>query len=153
MGSNINLQSYYNTNVQASDVNITADTGLSITNTPVINLTAQNGPLGGNIQLNSYASYGQVAGYGKVSLNAFGSTNNPSLPLGGLIELNAYSAGVGEYGGATSAIRATAASIGISAGALPSIPALAGSAVIYGNNTVSVCAGLPAIFPQIPLTT
>jgi len=148
-GSNINLQSYYNTNIQASDVNITADTGISAFNTPVVNITAANGPLGGNIQLNSYAGFGSLAGYGKVSINAFGSSN-ASIPAGGLIEMNAYSAGIGSYGGTTSAIRLNAAAVGISAGGIPPIPAFAGSAVVYGSGLVSICAGLPAVFPQVP---
>ena len=151
-GSNVNLESYYITNVKGSDVNVVADSGLSLFNTPIVNITAQNGPLGGQVNINSYASYGSVAGFGKVSINAFGSENNPALPVGGLIELNAYSAGFGSYTGATSAIRANAASIGLSAGAIPSIPALAGSLVLFGNNIVSICAGSPAIFPQIPLS-
>jgi hypothetical protein len=151
-GADVNISSYYNTNIQGSDVNIKADTGLSVFNTPIVNIEADNGPLGGQVNLTARASYGDVAGYGRVTINAYGSSSNPSVPIGGLIDLNAYSAGVGSYGGLTSAIRATAATIGISAGAIPSIPATAGSAVIYGNNIVSICAGLPAVFPQIPTT-
>ena len=149
---NVNITSYYNTNVTASNqIYIKADTGASLTNTPYINLTAQNGPLGGNIELDAYAGYGAIAGYGKISLNAFASSNDV-VPVGGLITLNAYSGGIGEYGGLTSAIRATAASIGLSAGALPSIPATAGTINIYGNNIVSITAGLPGILPQVPGT-
>lgn len=151
-GSNVNIESYFITNVKGSDVNVIADTGFSAFNTPIVNITAQNGPLGGLINLNSYASYGQVAGYGRVSINAHGSENAP-VPIGGSIDINAYSAGVGDYGGATSAIRLNAATVGINAGALPPFLSLAGSAVVYGNNIVSICAGAPAIFPQIPLTT
>jgi hypothetical protein len=152
-GSNVNIESYYITNVKGSDVNVVADTGLSAFNTPIVNITAQNGPLGGLVNIESFASYGQVAGYGRVSINAHGSENNPVTPIGGSIDINAYSAGVGDYGGATSAIRLNAATIGINAGALPPFLSLAGSAVIFGNNIVSICAGAPAIFPQIPLTT
>lgn len=152
-GSNVNIESYYITNVKGSDVNVLADTGLSAFNTPIINVTAQNGPLGGLINLDAYASYGQLAGYGHVTINAHGSENNPVTPIGGLIEMNAYSAGVGSFGGATSAIRLNAATINLNAGAIPPFLSLAGSAVLYGNNIVSICAGAPAILPQIPLTT
>jgi hypothetical protein len=150
--SNVNITSYYNTNIQASDVNITADTGISLTNTPQIKIVAQNGPLGGNVEIDALASAGGVAGYGSVTINAYGSSNNPLVPVGGLISLNAYSGGLGDYGGLTSAIRATAASIGLSAGALPSIPATAGTLNLYGNNIVSITAGLPGVLPQIPGT-
>jgi hypothetical protein len=152
-GSNVNIESYYITNVKGSDVNVVADSGLSAFNTPIVNITAQNGPLGGLINLNSYASYGEVAGYGRVSINAHGSTNNPAVPIGGSIDINAFSAGLNTFAGATSAIRLNAATININAGAIPSFPTLAGSMVMFGNNIVSICAGSPAVFPQIPLTT
>ena len=148
--SNVNITSYYNTNIQASDVFITADTGISLTNTPQVKIVAQNGPLGGNIEIDALASAGGVAGYGSVTINAYGSSNNPLVPVGGLISLNAYSGGLGDYGGLTSAFRATAATVGISAGALPAIPATAGSLNLYGNDIVSITAGLPAVLPQIP---
>jgi hypothetical protein len=151
-GSNVNIESYYITNVKGSDVNVIADTGFSAFNTPIINMKAQNGPLGGLINIESFASYGEVAGYGHVVINAHGSSNG-AVPIGGLININAYSAGVGDFGGATSAIRLNAATVGINAGALPPFLSLAGSAVVYGNNIVSICAGAPAILPQIPLTT
>jgi len=152
-GSNVNIESYYITNVKGSDVNVVADSGLSAFNTPIVNITAQNGPLGGLINLNSYASYGEVAGYGRVSINAHGSTNNPAVPIGGSIDINAFSAGLNTFAGATSAIRLNAATININAGAIPSFPTLAGSMVMFGNNIVSICAGSPAVLPQIPLTT
>ena len=147
--SNVNITSYYNTNIQASDVNITADTGVSITNTPQVKIIAQNGPLGGNVEIDALASAGGVAGFGSVTINAYGSSNKPLVPVGGLISLNAYSGGLGDYGGLTSAIRATAATVGISAGALPAIPATAGSLNLYGNDIVSITAGLPGVLPQI----
>ena len=147
---NVNITSYYNTNVNATDVGITADAGASVTNTPFINVTAKNGPLGGNIELNANGGYLGQAGYGKISLNAYGTAG--VVPAGGLIELNAYSGINTTLLGLTSAIRQTAASIGLSAGALPSIPALAGGLVLYGNDLVSVTAGLPAVLPQVPGT-
>jgi hypothetical protein len=147
---NVNITSYYTTNVNATDVAVTADAGASPTNTPVINMTAKNGPLGGNISLNANGGYLGQAGFGKISLNAYGTSG--ALPLGGLIELNAYSGLNPSLLGLTSAIRQTAASIGLSAGALPSIPALAGGLVLYGNDLVSLTAGLPGVLPQIPGT-
>ena len=149
--SNINLTSYYTTFVKAADIDLTSDAGLSLINTPVINLTAKNGPLGGNINISAKGGLSNLAGYGKISLNAFGSTG-VGIGNSGLIELNAYSGFGPSLLGLTSAIRQTAASIGLAAGALPSIPALAGSLVLYGNNTVSITAGLPGILPQVPGT-
>lgn len=149
--SNVNITSGNNTNVVAKDVFITADTGASV-NTPQVKIVAQNGPLGGNIEIDAQPSFGALAGFGSVTINAYGSSNNPIVPVGGLISLNAYSAGLGDYGGLTSAIRATAATIGLSAGALPSIPATAGTLNLYGNNIVSITSGLPGILPQIPGT-
>ena len=142
----INLNSYYETRVNATDVFIKADAGASLTNTPNINITASNGPLGGNINLSAYAGYQQLVGYGKISLNAYGSSN--AVTTGGLIEISAMSEPFSFQAG--SAVRVTGGSVGISAGALPSIPATTGSLVMYGTGNVSVCAGLPAVFPQVP---
>jgi hypothetical protein len=152
-GSNVNIESYYITNVKGSDVNVVADSGITAFNTPIVNITAQNGPLGGLINMNSYAGFGELAGYGRISINAHGSVNNPTLPIGGSIDINAFSAGLNTFTGATSAIRLNSATININAGAIPPFPTLAGSMVMFGNNIVSICAGSPAVFPQIPLTT
>lgn len=153
-GSNVNIESYYITNVKGSDVNVVGDSGLSLFNTPIVNVKAgPGGPLGGRVNIDAFASYGEVAGYGLVSINAHGSVNNPAVPIGGSVEINAFSAGLNTFAGATSAIRLNSATININAGAIPSFPTLAGSMVMFGNNIVSICAGSPAVLPQIPLTT
>lgn len=152
--SNVAIQSRNGQlDLSGNDINITADTGISAFNTPIVNVTAQNGPLGGLVSLKSYAGFGELAGYGRVSLEAFGSTNNPATPLGGLIDINAYSAGQGEYGGLTSAVRIGGANVTLAAGAVPPLPGLAGFATVYGQGGLSLTASVLPPSPQIPGTT
>jgi len=134
--------------------NLTVDRFLTPLGAP-LNLTAQNG-LGGNIQLLAKQSAtipGQGSiGYGQIGLTALGSTN-AEFGLGGKIDITAYSGGVGEYGGATSRVSLSAATLALSAGAAPPLPGLAGSMNIFGNGAVSIVADLvPPVLPQIPET-
>lgn len=152
--SNVAIQSRDGqVDISGNDINITADTGVSLFNTPILNLTAQNGPLGGQIALKSYAGAGGLAGYGRVALEAYGSSNNPATPLGGLIDINAYSGGQGEYGGLTSAVRIGGANVTLAAGAIPPLPGLAGFATVYGQGGLSLTASVLPPSPQIPGTT
>jgi len=131
---------------------LTTDRGANIVQPAIMNLTAQGGS-GGGIELNAKAGYQDLVGYGAIALNAYGSTNNPLFTLGGKIDITAYSAGVGDYGGATSRVSASAATIALSAGAAPTIPGLAGSMNIFGQGAVSIVASLvPPVLPQIPET-
>jgi len=153
--SNINLTAYNNISENAgANLNLTVDRGASITLPANMTLTAQNG-LGGNVIINSEGGYsvaGQQVGYGAITLNALGATNQ-AFGLGGKIDLNAYSAALGEYGGFTSRVSASAATIALSAGAAPTLPGLAGSMNIFGNGAVSIVASVvPPILPQIPET-
>ena len=153
--SNINLTAYNNISENAgANLNLTVDRGASITLPANMTLTAQNG-LGGNVIINSEGGYsvaGQQVGYGAITLNAFGATNQ-AFGLGGKIDLNAYSAGAGEYGGFTSRVSASASTIALSAGAVPTFPGLAGSMNMFGQGAVSIVASVvPPILPQIPET-
>ena len=133
---------------------MTVDRGLNITAPATINMTARNGT-GGSIQLNADAGTGvgpAQIGYGAIQLNAQGA-NNGLFNLGGKIDLTAYSAGVGDYGGATSRVSASAATIALSAGAAPVLPGLAGSMNLFGQGAVSIVASLlPPVLPQVPET-
>ena len=131
---------------------LTTDRGANIVQPAIMNLTAQGGS-GGGIEINSKAGYQDLVGYGSVALNAYGSTNDPLFTLGGKIDITAYSAGAGDYGGATSRVSASAATIALSAGAAPVIPGLAGSMNIFGQGAVSIVASVvPPVLPQIPET-
>lgn len=153
--SNINLTAYSNISENAgANLNLTVDRGASILLPANMTLTAQNG-LGGNVVINSEGGYsvaGQQVGYGAITLNALGATNQ-AFGLGGKIDLNAYSAALGEYGGFTSRVSASAATIALSAGAAPTLPGLAGSMNIFGQGAVSIVASIvPPILPQVPET-
>lgn len=123
-----------------------ASTTVASATTPTVKVLAKGGPLGGLIQVQAEGGASAVNGYGEIDLNAYGT-----VAQGGLITLNAYS-GVSEIVGLTSAIRAQAASIGLSAGVLPALPGLAGSLSLYGTGAVSMTCGLPGILPQVPGT-
>jgi hypothetical protein len=137
-----------------ANYNVTVDRGANIIQAAGINLTAENG-LGGNIVLNSNGGFsvaGQQVGFGAITLNALGASNQ-AFGLGGKIDLNAYSAAAGEYGGFTSRVSASAATIALSAGAAPTLPGLAGSMNIFGNGAVSIVSSIvPPVLPQIPET-
>jgi len=137
-----------------ANYNVTVDRGASVGLAAGVNITAQNG-LGGNVVINSNGGFsvlGQQVGYGAITLNALGAANQ-AFALGGIIDLNAYSAGVGDYGGFTSRVAASAATIALSAGAAPTLPGLAGSMNIFGNGAVSIVSSIiPPVLPQVPET-
>jgi len=132
--------------------NVTVDKGVNIVAAANVNVTAQNGS-GGNIQLNAQPGYqlgNQQVGFGQIQLNAFGSSNQV-LGLGGKIDITAYSGGLGEYGSATSRVSLSAATLALSAGAAPTLPASAGSVNLFGQDIISIVASpIPPILPQFP---
>jgi len=134
--------------------NVTVDKGLNIVAAANVNITAQNGS-GGNIALNAQPGYqlgNQQIGFGAIQLNAFGSSNQV-LGLGGKIDINAYSGGLGEYGSATSRVSVSSATIALSAGAVPTLPGTAGAMNIFGQDIISIVASLlPPVLPQFPQT-
>jgi hypothetical protein len=142
------------TDTAGTAYNVTVDQGLNVLAAANVNVTAQNG-LGGNIALNAQPGYQlgpEQIGYGAIQLNAYGSSNQV-LGLGGKIDINAYSGGLGEYGSATSRVSVSSATIALSAGAAPTLPGLAGSMNIFGQGAVSIVASLiPPVLPQFPET-
>jgi len=130
--------------------NVTVDQGLAIASAAVVDIKAKNG-IGGLINIEADAGYGignQQVGYGAVQLNAYGSSN-AAFSLGGKIDITAFSAGPGEYGGATSRVSLSAATLALSAGAAPPLPGIAGSMNIFGQGIVSIVASLiPPVLPQ-----
>lgn len=134
--------------------NVTVDKGINIVAAANVDITAQNGA-GGNIALNAQPGYQlgtQQVGFGAIQLNAYGSSNQ-LLGLGGKIDINAYSGGLGEYGSATSRVSVSSATIALSAGAAPTLPGTAGAMNIFGQDIVSIVASLiPPVLPQFPQT-
>jgi len=150
---NISRTSYSQLNDAAgSSYGLTVDRGLNITAAANVDITAQNGS-GGNIALNAQPGYqlgNQQVGFGAIQLNAYGSSNQ-LLGLGGKIDINAYSGGLGEYGSATSRVAVSAATIALSAGAVPTLPGTAGAMNIFGQDIISIVASLvPPVLPQFP---
>ena len=152
---NISITSYNNVNVNSgNDITMLSDAGINPLVTPTIGMTAQNGN-GGRIDITANAGYGinpvQI-GYGVVNVKALGAANG-LFNLGGKIDLTAYSGGLGDYGGFTSRVSASAATIALSAGAAPVLPGLAGSMNIFGQGAISiVCSLVPPVLPQFPQT-
>ena len=146
------------------DIDVTGTTGsTSILNLKAengvqgeINITAGSGDLnvgGGLVHIKAEGGAPSLAGlYGHVLIEAtYGQVGLVSpIYTGGLIELNATS---GPGVGATSAIKLSAAGVNSYAGAIPSFGSLLGYNQIYGNLGVNICAGIPSIFPNVPLTT
>jgi hypothetical protein len=119
-----------------------------------MNLTAQNGSGGAiNVTANAGTGVGPAqVGFGTVQVNALGA-NNGLFNLGGQIDITAYSGGLGEYGGATSRVSLSAATLALSAGAAPALPGLAGSMNVFGQGAVSIVASVvPPVLPQFPET-
>lgn len=137
-----------------SGYGLTVDKGLNILSAANVDITAQNGS-GGNIAINAQPGYqlgNQQVGFGAIQLNAFGSSNQ-ALGLGGKIDINAYSGGLGEYGSFTSRVAVSAATIALSAGAVPTLPGTAGAMNIFGQDIISIVASLvPPVLPQFPQT-
>jgi len=133
---------------------LTVDKGASLLTAARINMTAQNGN-GGAINLTANGGFGvgpAQIGFGAVEINALGADNGV-FNLGGKVDITAYSGGVGEYGGATSRVSLSAATVALSAGAAPVLPGLAGSMNLFGQGAVSIVASLlPPILPQFPET-
>jgi len=154
-GGSMYLSSYYTTNVSGTDVNVTAATNSAI-NTPTVTVSAAGGPIGGNVTVAAYAGNVPTTaaeGYGRVSLQAYGSSN-AELNLGGLIDITAYSGSLPvTLLSGTSALRMNAAAVNMSAGYVNAIPSFAGSWTAYATNIASIVTGpIPGVFPQVPGT-
>ena len=128
-----------------------ADGGINPALVPTINIISENGTYG-DIRVKAKAGLYDLGLGGNIKMEAFGA-GNPFLGVGGLININAYSGDVGDYGGVTSRVSLNAATITIGAGAVPTTPGLAGSMNLYGQGLISIVSALfPPIAPQIPET-
>jgi hypothetical protein len=153
--------------LSGADIFITADEGLTSISPADVNILAKNGG-GGNISLISQAGGVSQSGgiislesqggsgvgglFGRISLTAQSGTDfSTGITTGGLVNITANT-GL-SVGSLCSIIRQNAASIQSFAGAIPAIPsANPGFQTIYGNQGISLTAGLPAILPQVPFT-
>jgi len=136
--------------IAGTDISLTA-TETNPVSTGSITATAGGGSRG---QITLQANEGNVglqAG-GQVLIQANGGNLGP-VSWGGLVEIDANTGGIGDYGAATSAIKLSAAGINSYAGAIPSVGSLVGYNFIYGTAGVNICSGLPALLPNIPTTT
>lgn len=144
--------SFYSSN-QYSNYNggtvILADGGIDPARIPSVDITSQNGTYG-HIGLKAYGGLYDLGYGGDVKIEAFGA-GNPAVGIGGLVQINAYSADAGEYGAAVSRVSLNAACITLAAGAFAPIPGSPGAANVFGQGLVSIVAAtLLPILPQIP---
>ena len=164
VGSNINLQSVapaVGNTISGSNTFDTADRGNDVGTKSIASITASNG-LGGEVDIIANNGFGGING-GKVSIKANGGQSYGEVDIvanagsfgglstGGLVTITANS-GLSDTT-VTSAIKLSAAGINSYAGAIPSVGSVAGYNFIYGNGGVNICAGLPSIIPNAPLTT
>jgi hypothetical protein len=169
-GQNIELET-----VSGGPANILAGTDITITATeptlsvsPATILINATGGAAGLIGIQSDpGGVGQSGG--SIALTAVGGTGvgglngaiqivaDPGTELvtgvvtGGLVEITANT-GLA-VGALCSVVKTSAAAIQSFAGAIPVIPTITpGFNTIYGNQGISMTAGLPAILPQVPFT-
>lgn len=169
-GQNIELET-----VSGGPANILSGTDISITATePILSISPAtieikaSGGSEGNIQIQSDAGgIGQNGGeisiealggtgvgglYGQIFITAQPGTDSlTGITTGGLLSLSAET-GLA-VGALCSVVRTTGAIVQSIAGAIPAIPsAIPGFNTIYGNQGISMTAGLPAVLPQVPFT-
>jgi hypothetical protein len=151
--------------ITSSTISIIAD-GLNNTSFPSLDVVSKNGTggritlqadpgvssiNGGLIRLISNGGAGNLGTYGEMDLiSNFGSSPIAGVSAGGLINITATS-GPNDVT-LTSAIKLSAAGINIQSGLTVPIVGLAGYTFIGGNTGVNSCAGIPAVFPNIPGT-
>ena len=110
------------------------------------------GQSGGSIALTAVGGTGVGGLNGAIQLVADPGTELVTgVVTGGLVEITANT-GLA-VGALCSVVKTSAAAIQSFAGAIPVIPTLTpGFNSIYGNQGISMTAGLPAILPQVPFT-
>jgi len=135
-------------NQTATGFNINSSNGDDVINPGFYRVNVGGGNYG---EITMNANPGFLGNYGRIGLTANGGTLG-GFGIGGLVEITANTP-VGTLCNATSAIKFSASGINSYAGAIPSIGSLAGYNFIYGNLGVNICAGIPSIVPNIPLTT
>jgi hypothetical protein len=152
--TNVNMAGYGFTspsklNLAAPQFSTVVDQGTNIASVASYDITAQNGNRG---QINMTANGGFNNGiFGSINLTANGASLG-GVGTGGLITLTANTP-TGSACNASSAIKFSAAGIDSYAGAIPPVGSLAGYNFIYGTGGVNIAAGIPSVFPNIPLTT
>jgi hypothetical protein len=147
--TNYGLTSASRLPLAAPQFSTVVDQGTNIASVASYDITAQNGNRG---QINMTANGGFNNGiFGSINLTANGASLG-GVGTGGLITLTANTP-LGSACNASSAIKFSAAGIDSYAGAVPPIGSLAGYNFIYGTGGVNIASGLPAAFPNIPLTT
>ena len=137
-----------NITVNAQRFSTVIDQGLNVASFADYNVTVQNGNKG---RINLTANTGTQGLFGEINMTANGGTV-AGVGTGGLITMTANTP-VGTLCNATSAIKLSASGINSYAGAVPPIGSLAGYNFIYGTGGVNISAGLPSLFPNVPLTT
>ena len=151
--------------ITSSTISIIAD-GLNNVALPNLNIESKNGTggritltaepgvssiNGGLIRLISNGGAGNLGTFGEMDLIAnFGSSPVAGVSAGGLINITATT-GPNDVT-LTSGIKLSAAGINIQSGITSPLLSLAGYTFIGGNTGVNSCAGIPAVFPNIPGT-
>lgn len=151
--------------ITSSTISILAD-GLNNVALPNLDIESRNGTggritllaepgvssiNGGLIRLISNGGAGNLGTFGEMDLIAnFGSSPVAGVSAGGLINITATS-GPNDVT-LTSGIKLSAAGINIQSGITSPLLSLAGYTFVGGNIGVNSCAGIPAVFPNIPGT-
>lgn len=160
-----NISTTVTPNITSSTITITAD-ALNNTSFPSLDVVSKNGTggritlqadpgvssiNGGLVRLISNGGEGNLGTFGQMDLIAnFGSSPVAGVSAGGLINITATS-GPNDVT-LTSGIKMSAAGINIQSGLTVPVVSLAGYTFIGGNAGVNSCAGIPAVFPNIPGT-
>lgn len=146
-GSNITIVGSNQLSNTCRDFTVVADEGINIASVANVNLTAQNGTYGAvNITANGGFNNGVN---GVVNITANGS-QVAGVGQGGTVNITANTP-LG-FSNLTSKIAINASGVNSYAGAIPPVASLAGYNYIHGDAGVNITAGLPSVFPNIPLT-
>jgi hypothetical protein len=161
-----NISTTVTPNITSSTITITAD-ALNNPVFPSLDVVSKNGT-GGRITLQADPGVSSINGglirlisnggnaivggtFGQMDLiSNFGSSAVGGVSAGGLINITATS-GPNDLT-LTSGIKLSAAGINIQSGITVPVVSLAGYTFIGGNTGVNSCAGIPAVFPNIPGT-
>ena len=136
-----------NTTINSQNVSIVADKGISIASITEISLQAQNGNRG-RIELTAEPGFNNGVA-GEIVLTANGG-QLLGVGTGGTISLTANTP-IG-FSNLTSKIDLNASGVNSYAGSLSPIASVYGYNFVYGQNGVSLCAGVPPSGFQVPGT-
>lgn len=147
-GGNLGLTASNDINMTATDMTVTVDGGIIISDIANINLTAGNGNKGA-INLTANAGFNNGVA-GTIFLTANGGQVG-GVGTGGTIDLTANTP-IG-FCNLTSKINLNASGINSYAGSIPALASAYGYNFIYGQNGVYIASGLPPGLPNVPGTT